>query len=431
MSMPQLSRALLRQDPDVILFGEIRDHEMGDLALMASETGHVVLSTLHTSDALGSVVRLRGLDLEDADISNSLLGVVAQRLVRKVCLHCLEATLPTDTQAAMLGELLDGLHFFEGRGCERCNGTGYRGRVGIYELLLVDEGLQDMIADKAHKSVLRRYIMGNGFRTMVDDALSKVNAGLTTVDELLRVLPYRQLVLARQDLLASRDRIVRKRIARQQAHAAQVQATQAQFSQTQTTQGQTSQTPEPHPVVPLPQLHQTGQHIAATSQEQSHPAPTGTQTAIPPTSVPEPIIEPSLDLADLSTTGPATEEHRPTPPHTEDQADAPKSPPTNPEPPSQENKVPLATSRVNYVSVKPLKGDNTLDLQIDVSSQGEIRAFGFGGGLQVEQDEPAPWIDPEREAAFEHHSEISLETRTTGEIKALDDSPKGEEDKEH
>jgi type II secretory ATPase GspE/PulE/Tfp pilus assembly ATPase PilB-like protein len=201
MSMASLSRALLRQDPDVMLFGEIRDHEMGNMALMAAETGHVVLSTLHTSDAVGAVVRLRGLGLENADIANSLLGAVGQRLMRRICKHCIEPTLPNDAQAAMLGELLDNLQFFEGRGCNRCFHTGYRGRVGIYELLLLDEGLQDMIADGAHKSVLRRYVMGNGFRTLVDDALSKVNAGLTTIDELLRVLPYRQLILARQDRL--------------------------------------------------------------------------------------------------------------------------------------------------------------------------------------------------------------------------------------
>lgn len=199
MTMEELSKALLRQDPDVLLFGEIRDKTMGNTALMAAETGHVVLSTLHTSDAIGSVVRLRGLGLEDGDISNSLLGVVAQRLVRRVCRHCIEPTLPNNMQAAMLGELIEGIQFFEGRGCSRCHNTGYSGRIGVYELLLIDEGLQDLIADGAHKGALRRYVMGNGFRTMVDDALTKINAGLTTIDEFLRVLPYRQLILARQE----------------------------------------------------------------------------------------------------------------------------------------------------------------------------------------------------------------------------------------
>ena len=204
MNMSELMRSMLRQDPDVVLFGEIRDQEMGNLALTAAETGHVVLSTLHTSDALGAIIRLRGLDLENADISNALLGAVAQRLVRRICPKCIEPTLPTDAQASILGDLLDGLRFFEGAGCDHCQGTGYRGRVGIYELLLVNEELQDLIADGAHKTALRRYVMGNGFRTLVDDALSKIHAGITTADELLRVLPYRQLILSRQDRLRRR-----------------------------------------------------------------------------------------------------------------------------------------------------------------------------------------------------------------------------------
>jgi general secretion pathway protein E len=198
MSLEQLSRALLRHDPDVLLFGEVRDKEMGEVALRASLTGHMVLSTLHTDDAVGAIVRMRAMGLDEDDIAASLLGVLAQRLVRKICDHCKEPTLPSDQQAGMLGVLVDGIHFFEGRGCDRCNHTGYRGRIGVFELLLVDEGLQDLIAEDQHKTVLRRYVVGNGFSTMVDDVLAKVNAGLTTVDEVARVLPFRQLAIARQ-----------------------------------------------------------------------------------------------------------------------------------------------------------------------------------------------------------------------------------------
>ena len=198
MSLQELSRALLRHDPDVLLFGEVRDAAMGEVALRASLTGHLVLSTLHTDDAVGAIVRLRALGLDEDDIAASLLGVLAQRLLRKICAHCREPMLPTDQQAGLLGPLVDGIAFFEGRGCDLCNHTGYRGRIGVFELLLVDEGLQDLIAEDRHKTVLRRYVVGNGFSTMVDDALAKVNAGQTTVDEVSRVLPFRQLAIARQ-----------------------------------------------------------------------------------------------------------------------------------------------------------------------------------------------------------------------------------------
>lgn len=198
MSLSELSRALLRHDPDVLLFGEIRDAEMGEVALRAALTGHMALSTLHTDDAVGAIVRLRALRLDEDDIAASLLGVLAQRLVRRICDHCKDPTLPSDVHASLFGELLEGMEFYEGRGCDRCNQTGYRGRIGVFELLLVDEGLQDLIAEDKHKTVLRRYVVGNGFSTMVDDALMKVTAGLTTLDECQRVLPFRQLVLARQ-----------------------------------------------------------------------------------------------------------------------------------------------------------------------------------------------------------------------------------------
>lgn len=199
MPMASLTRALMRQDPDVLLFGEIRDKETGDNAITASATGHVVMSTLHTADALGAVLRLRTLGLEDPDIAGAILGVMGQRLVRRICQQCIQPMLPTDRQATLFGELFDGVRFFEGRGCEACYNTGYKGRLGIFELLIADEALQDMIADGATRNDLRNHARAHGFTTMLDDGLDKVGAGLTTIEELVRVLPYRHIVTGRME----------------------------------------------------------------------------------------------------------------------------------------------------------------------------------------------------------------------------------------
>ncbi len=198
MSMAQLIRALMRQDPNVLLFGEIRDRDMGELALEASATGHVVLSTLHTADAVGAVVRLRSLDLEDVDIATALLGVIGQRLVRQICPQCATPTEANARQTALFGVLLEGRSLFKGVGCDACRGTGVRGRVGLFELLVVDEALQDMIAGGNSRTLLKRYAREHlGFRTMLEDGLDKLDAGGTTLDELERVLPFRQIVTER------------------------------------------------------------------------------------------------------------------------------------------------------------------------------------------------------------------------------------------
>ncbi|HYO52771.1 GspE/PulE family protein, partial [Archangium sp.] len=191
MSHAVLLRALLRQDPNVMLVGEIRDLETGSMALNAAATGHVVLGTLHTADAVGAVGRLRGLELDDADIADSLLAVLAQRLVRRICPQCEAPAEPTRKQKELLGPLLEGLQPRTGVGCEECHHTGYRGRTGIYELLVVDSGMQDLIAQGAHSAQLRRYARTHGFRTLVEDALDKLAAGHTTLAELVRVIPYR------------------------------------------------------------------------------------------------------------------------------------------------------------------------------------------------------------------------------------------------
>jgi type II secretory ATPase GspE/PulE/Tfp pilus assembly ATPase PilB-like protein len=199
MPWPVLLRALLRHNPDVIFFGEIRDLETASTALTAAATGHLVLGTLHTSDAVGAVVRLRGLGVENTDIAASLVGVLGQRLVRSVCASCAARVTPTLEQQRLFGPLIEGMELRAGSGCPECRQTGYRGRTGVYELLVVDEQLQDLIGDGAHRLDLRRHAAAQGFRTMTHDALAKAGAGLTTLDEIVRVVPYRQIVAVRAD----------------------------------------------------------------------------------------------------------------------------------------------------------------------------------------------------------------------------------------
>ncbi len=199
MSYPLLLRALMRQDPNVILMGEVRDLETGNTALNAARTGHLVLSTLHTADAVGAIGRLRGLELDDTDIADALLAVLAQRLARRVCEKCSTEAVLTEAQTALFGGLLDGLRPRKGQGCAHCHHTGYRGRVGIYELLMVEPGLQDLIVTGAHNARLREHARQHGFRPMVEDALDKIGAGLTTLDELTRVVPFRHIVATREE----------------------------------------------------------------------------------------------------------------------------------------------------------------------------------------------------------------------------------------
>lgn len=198
ITMPELLRSLLRHDPDVMLFGEIRDAEAAQIAARAANTGHLVLGTLHSSDAIGAIERLRGLGLSDFDLASVMLCVVSQRLVRRVCSSCAQPTIPTEEQSAILGDLLDGLQFLEGGGCEECGGSGYNGRTAIFEMLLVSEAMQDVIAASAHRSQIRALANESGFTTLVEHGLAKVAAGETTVSELMRVIPYRQLITEAQ-----------------------------------------------------------------------------------------------------------------------------------------------------------------------------------------------------------------------------------------
>ncbi len=193
-------RAYLRQDPDVILVGEIRDQETAEIAIQASLTGHLVLSTLHTNDAAGAVTRLVDMGVEPFLVSSSLIGVMAQRLVRRVCPACREAYLPSPEQLSDLGipaTVTAGKQFFRAHagGCEACLGTGYRGRTGIYELLSVDEEMRNLIVSNPTAGAVKRLALKRGMRTLRDDGAEKVMAGITTMEEVLRVTQEEAIVL--------------------------------------------------------------------------------------------------------------------------------------------------------------------------------------------------------------------------------------------
>ncbi len=182
-------RSILRQDPDVILIGEIRDHETGVIAAEAALTGHLVFSSLHTNDAIGAVIRLTELGVEPFLVAPSLVGVVAQRLFRKICTACIERYVPDAAELTALGlpELPDGVKLARGRGCGACHRTGYAGRVAVRELLEIDETMRAMIATGAGTTELRDHAVRNGFKSMRYHALRIALQGVTSAREVLRI----------------------------------------------------------------------------------------------------------------------------------------------------------------------------------------------------------------------------------------------------
>ena len=184
-------RHIVRQDPDVIMVGEIRDLETAEIAIRAALTGHLVFSTLHTNDAPSAITRLVDMGAEDYLIASSLLGVLAQRLVRVICPHCRVEVFPVSEMLDEIGYRRGNGHdphrFFEGRGCERCANTGFIGRVGIYELMLVNDELRKLTVGKADSGQIRKKALESGMRSLRDDGWLKVRQGMTTVSEVLRV----------------------------------------------------------------------------------------------------------------------------------------------------------------------------------------------------------------------------------------------------
>lgn len=182
-------KSFLRQDPDIIMVGEIRDLETAQIAIQASLTGHLVLTTLHTNDSSGAITRLMDMGIEPFLISSSLEAVLAQRLLRRICAHCRKAYLPDvallqqlDLDPAVLREK----EFFRGLGCEHCASTGYRGRLGIFEMLKVDESVRELISEGKPAMTIREEAVLNGMRTLREDGLRNVFTGVTTVDEVIR-----------------------------------------------------------------------------------------------------------------------------------------------------------------------------------------------------------------------------------------------------
>jgi type IV pilus assembly protein PilB len=182
-------RTMLRQDPDIIMVGEIRDSETALIATEAALTGHLVLSTLHTNDAPGSITRLVDMGIESFLIASSLAGVIAQRLLRTICPKCKEAYSPSKQAMVNLGlEADSNVQFFRGRGCPQCRGTGYKGRVGVYELMSINDEMRELILKKVGGPELQQAALRGGMRTLREDAMEKILLGITTLEESLRVL---------------------------------------------------------------------------------------------------------------------------------------------------------------------------------------------------------------------------------------------------
>ena len=179
-------RAILRQDPDVVMVGEIRDLETAQTAVQASLTGHLVMSTVHTNTAIGAVTRLVDMGVEPFLIASSMVGVLAQRLVRTLCKSCKAAVEPSPLERRFLGDLGDGKPIFRADGCEACGHSGFKGRTGIYELVTVDEHLRELVHDQASEQVMTEYVRRNS-PGIAADGRQKVLAGTTSVNEVMRV----------------------------------------------------------------------------------------------------------------------------------------------------------------------------------------------------------------------------------------------------
>ena len=187
MSFARALRTILRQDPDVVMIGEIRDLETAQIAVQASLTGHLVFATLHTNDAVSAITRLVDMGVEPFLLASSLVGVGAQRLVRRLCLECRKPFPADAAQLRALGLAPTDGTLYSAQGCEACGGSGYRGRTGIYELLTVDDDLRRLIHDRASEQSLREHALERGMRTLRDDGMRWAGQGLISLEEVVRV----------------------------------------------------------------------------------------------------------------------------------------------------------------------------------------------------------------------------------------------------
>lgn len=179
-------RSMLRQDPDVVMVGEIRDFETAEIAVQASLTGHLVFSTLHTNDAPGAIIRMFDIGVEPYLVSSSVICVLAQRLVRKICLECKEKYEPSKKVLENFGLRKKGkIYFYRGKGCPECMNTGYKGRIGILELMVIDEKIRNLIVEKVSAEEIRKQACSSGMLTLREDGIQKIKDGITTVEEVL------------------------------------------------------------------------------------------------------------------------------------------------------------------------------------------------------------------------------------------------------
>lgn len=178
-------RAMLRNDPDIILVGEIRDGETADTTARAAMTGHLVFSTLHTNSAVDVITRLQDLGLAPYLIASSLIGIVAQRLVRRICMHCREEYRPPEDELLLVKDSVQ--KFFRGKGCENCRGTGFAGRTGLYEIVAVEDDTRHKIGRNLSGREISQHFRQKGFHSMWEDGIEKVNQGITTISEIFRV----------------------------------------------------------------------------------------------------------------------------------------------------------------------------------------------------------------------------------------------------
>lgn len=195
LTFPAALRSFLRQDPDIIMVGEIRDLETARIAVQAAQTGHLVFSTLHTNDAPSTLERLVLMGLEPHLVTGSLLCVVAQRLVRRLCVHCRTEAAPTAEQLALLAtsyEKPDVVEAWKAVGCDQCGGSGYKGRLGLFEILTVTARLKQQILTEPSEELLWRVAREEGLRTLLEDGLCKVEKGLTSLDEIFRVITVKR-----------------------------------------------------------------------------------------------------------------------------------------------------------------------------------------------------------------------------------------------
>ncbi|OPX41371.1 MAG: type II secretion system protein GspE [Desulfobacteraceae bacterium 4484_190.3] len=183
-------RSIVRQDPDIILVGEIRDRETAEIAIQSALTGHLLFSTLHTNDTAGAITRLLDMGVENFLLSSTLLGVLAQRLVRVICSYCKKSIIPEKKLLKSMGVSADEvakIDFFDGKGCEECRHTGFRGRTGIFEYLPVNEDIRNEIIEKASTERIKDVMLKKGMATLRQDGWNKVRQGITTIPEVLRV----------------------------------------------------------------------------------------------------------------------------------------------------------------------------------------------------------------------------------------------------